>query len=395
MVREARQSGRGHYARARACKRRTCVRRISDHQQHVPEKPAISLFTGAGGLDLGVEQAGYVVRAAIEYDAEACGSLRANFPHTAVLEGDIRRVATQDLLAAAGLRPGEAELLVGGPPCTPFSKSGYWIEQKRRGLDPEASLLEHYVRILDEARPRAFLLENVFALAYSNHNRVWLEFLLESFERLGYAITQDVLLAADYGVPQRRQRLIIVGSLDGPPALPVATHTGPHERRVWEREGRKMHVTAEEAIGDLVDRDDLAEPEEVVAGKYGHLLPEIPPGDNYLHYTAKRGHPEPLFEWRKRYWSFLLKLDPNQPAPTIQAQPGPYVGPFHWQNRRLRICEIKRLQTFPDDYVLCGNRRAAQRQVGNAVPALLARRIAECLYEGRQMQEAPQLAIAA
>lgn len=359
------------------------------------ERPALSLFTGAGGLDLGVEQAGYVVRAAVEYDAEACQSLRANFPHTAVLEGDIRRLSTADLLSAAGLRAGEAELLVGGPPCTPFSKSGYWIEQKRRGLDPEASLLEHYVRILDEARPQTFLLENVFALAYSNHNRVWLEFLLESFDRLGYAFNQDVLLAADYGVPQRRQRLIIVGSLEGPPALPAATHTGPHERRVWERGARSMHVTTEEAIGDLVDRDDLAEPEEVVAGKYGHLLPEIPPGDNYLYYTAKRGHPKPLFEWRKRYWSFLLKLDPNQPAPTIQAQPGPYVGPFHWHNRRLRIAEIKRLQTFPDDYVLCGNRRAAQRQVGNAVPALLARRIAECLYEGRQMEEAPQLAIAA
>lgn len=359
------------------------------------ERPALSLFTGAGGLDLGVEQSGYVVRAAVEYDAEACRSLRANFPHTTVLEGDIRRISTDELLSAAGLRPGEPELLVGGPPCTPFSKSGYWIEQKRRGLDPEASLLEHYVRILDEARPQAFLLENVFALAYSNHNRVWLEFLLESFDRLGYAFNQDVLLAADYGVPQRRQRLIIVGSLEGPPALPIATHTGPHERRVWEQGARAMHVTTEEAIGDLANRDDLAEPEEIVAGKYGHLLADIPPGDNYLYYTAKRGHPKPLFEWRKRYWSFLLKLDPNQPAPTIQAQPGPYVGPFHWHNRRLRIAEIKRLQTFPDDYVLCGNRRAAQRQVGNAVPALLARRIAECLYEGRQMQEAPQLAIAA
>lgn len=336
-----------------------------------------------------------MVRAAVEYDAEACRSLRANFPHTALLEGDIRRVSTQDLLSAAGLRAGEAELLVGGPPCTPFSKSGYWIEQKRRGLDPEASLLEHYVRIVDEARPRAFLLENVFALAYSNHNRVWLEFLLESFERLGYAINRDVLLAADYGVPQRRQRLIIVGSLEGCPALPVPTHTGPHERRVWERGNSLMHVTAEEAIGDLAHRDDLAEPEEVVAGKYGHLLPEIPPGENYLHYTAKRGHPKPLFEWRKRYWSFLLKLDPQQPAPTIQAQPGPYVGPFHWHNRRLRVCEIKRLQTFPDDYVLCGNRRAAQRQVGNAVPPLLARRIAEGLYEGRQIQEEPQIALAA
>jgi DNA (cytosine-5)-methyltransferase 1 len=157
-----------------------------------------------------------------------------------------------------------------------------------------------------------------------------------------------------------------------------------------------MHVTAGDAIADLADRDDLAEPEEVVRGKYGHLLPGIPPGDNYLFYTAKRGHPDPQFEWRKRYWSFLLKLDPEQPSPTIQASPGPYVGPFHWENRRLRVMELKRLQTFPDDFVICGNRRSAQRQLGNAVPPLLARRIAEVLIKGRlRVEPHEQLALAA
>jgi DNA (cytosine-5)-methyltransferase 1 len=357
---------------------------------------AISLFSGAGGLDLGVEQAGFVVRAAVEHDSDACRSLRANFPETAVVEDDIRHVATKDLLAAAKLKSGDFELLVGGPPCTPFSKSGYWIEAKRQGLDPEASLLEHYVRVLDEARPQMFLLENVFALAYANNNRPWLDFLLEAFDRLGYAVTQKTVLAADYGVPQRRQRLILIGSLDGAPAMPDPTHTGPHERRVWDADSRLPHVTTREKIGDLAGRDDLAEPEEVVAGKYGHLLEEIPPGDNYLFYTAKRGHPHPVFGWRKRYWSFLLKLDPDQPAPTIQAQPGPYVGPFHWTNRRLRCLEIKRLQTFPDDFVICGNRRSFQRQVGNAVPPLLGRRIAEVLAEGRLARgQNQQLAIAA
>lgn len=352
--------------------------------------PAISLFSGAGGLDLGVEQAGYQIHAALEFDADACASLQANFPTASIVHGDIRTISTGEILRAGRLRAGEVELLVGGPPCTPFSKSGYWLEHKRRGLDPEASLLEHYVRILDEARPRAFLLENVFALAYANHNRPWLEFLLESFDRLGYHVTQETVLAADYGVPQRRQRLILLGSLDGPPAFPEPTHTGPHERRVWQLGGRDLHVTAGDAIADLVDRDDLAEPEEVVGGKYGHLLPGIPPGDNYLFYTAKRGHPEPRFEWRKRYWSFLLKLDPEQPSPTIQASPGPYVGPFHWENRRLRVMELKRLQSFPDDFVICGNRRSAQRQLGNAVPPLLARRIGEVLAEGRHREEAPQ-----
>lgn len=347
-------------------------------------KSAISLFSGAGGLDLGVEEAGYTVRAAVEFDPDACSSLRANFPNTAVLEADIRQVPTNQILHAAGLRSGEVDLLVGGPPCTPFSKSGYWLEKKRRGLDPQASLLEHYVRVLDEARPQSFMLENVFALAYSNHNRPWLEFLLESFDRLGYGVTQKTVLAADYGVPQRRQRLILTGSLDGAPAFPEPSHTGPHERRVWEQGDRQMHVSTGAAIGDLADREDLAEPEERVAGKYGHLLPHIPPGDNYLFFTAKRGHASPQFGWRSRYWSFLLKLDPEQPSPTIQASPGPYVGPFHWKNRRLRVLELKRLQTFPDDFVIVGNRRSAQRQLGNAVPPLLARKIAELLVADRR-----------
>lgn len=361
----------------------------------VDDPVAISLFSGAGGLDLGVEQAGYTVRVAVECEPDACRSLRRNFSDVEVLQGDMRRYSTEAVLGAAGLRSGEAELLIGGPPCTPFSKSGYWLEHKRRGLDPEASLLEHYIRILDEARPRSFILENVFALAYANHNRDWLELLLESFDRLGYSVRQEVVLAADYGVPQRRQRLILVGSLEGRPAFPLPTHAGPHERRVWAQGEQALHVSTEQAIGDLKDDDSLAEAEEVVGGKYGHLLPEIPPGENYLHYTAKRGHPDPLFEWRKRYWSFLLKLDPAQPSPTIQASPGPYVGPFHWLNRRLRVGELKRLQSFPDDFVICGNRRSAQRQLGNAVPPLLARRIAGAMLTGEEDEAPTQLELVA
>lgn len=359
----------------------------------VGELPAISLFSGCGGLDLGVERAGYEVCVSVEAEADACSTLRANFPGTAVLEGDIRSLPTSEILSAAGVGVGEAELLVGGPPCTPFSKSGYWLEYKRKGLDPNASLLDHYLRVLSEARPRKFLLENVFALAYRNHNAVWLRRLMDTFEDLGYSVERDVLLAADYGVPQRRQRLFIAGSLDGAPGFPEPTHSGPHETRRWDT-SMPTHVTTGDAIGAFADDASLSEPEELVGGKYGHLLPGIPPGDNYLFYTAKRGHPEPIFEWRKRYWSFLLKLDPAQPAPTIQSQPGPYVGPFHWKNRRLRLLEIKRLQTFPDDHVIVGSRRSVQVQVGNAVPPLLAEQIARALREGR-VPSAAQLRLSA
>lgn len=119
--------------------------------------------------------------------------------------------------------------------------------------------------------------------------------------------------------------------------------------------------------------------EEVVRGQWAHLLPRIPPGENYLHFTAERGHPEPLFEWRSRYWSFLLKLSPDKPAPTIQAQPGPNVGPFHWDNRRIRVPELKRLFTYPDDFELVGSRTSIQSQIGNSVPPRLAEQVASTL----------------
>jgi DNA (cytosine-5)-methyltransferase 1 len=343
------------------------------------ELPAISLFSGAGGLDLGAERAGYDIKASVEYDRDAAETLRTNFPKSTVLECDIKTLPAKKILKAAGLRRGEAELLVGGPPCTPFSKSGYWLEYKRKGLDPDASLIDHYLRVLAETMPRRFCLENVYGLAYKNHNAAWLESLLAAARHLDYHVAYRVLLAADYGVPQRRQRLFVLGSRDEMPTFPDPSHSGPHETRTKFDTSLTPHVTAGEAIGDLAKRKDLAEEQESVNGKYGHLLPEIPPGDNYLYFTAKRGHPEPIFEWRKRYWSFLLKLDPKQPAPTIQAQPGPYVGPFHWHNRRLRLPEILRLQTFPDGYAISGTRRSAQIQVGNAVPPLLAEQVARTL----------------
>jgi DNA (cytosine-5)-methyltransferase 1 len=137
------------------------------------------------------------------------------------------------------------------------------------------------------------------------------------------------------------------------------------------------YVTSGQRIGDLEHRDDLAEPDEEVNGRYGALLPAIPPGDNYLFYTEKRGHRDPLFKWRSRYWTFLLKLDPNRPSTTIQSQPGPYIGPFHWDNRRLRLLETKRLMTFPDEYqVVARSRRSWQSQLGNAVPPDLAEIVA-------------------
>jgi DNA (cytosine-5)-methyltransferase 1 len=340
---------------------------------------AISLFSGAGGLDLGVEAAGYRVATAVEHDTDAALTMEKNFHHLAspVIRRDILKVPTREILEHAGLKANQRpDLLVGGPPCTPFSKSGFWLEWKRAGLDPDASLLQAYTRVLADAKPRAFILENVYALTYKNKaSRPAYERLLREIYEAGYSFDAKVLNAADYGVPQVRPRLFIVGVPKGTevPELPEPSHTGMWERRM-SGGGTTPHVTTGQALAGL-----KSEPEhgEVLRGQYSHLLPGIPPGENYLHYTAERGHPAPEFKWRSRYWSFLLKLDPERPSPTIQAQPGPNVGPFHWDNRRLRVGEIKRLFTFPDEFDLVGTRASIQAQLGNAVPPLLAQKVAE------------------
>lgn len=348
---------------------------------------AVSLFTGAGGLDIGVERAGFHIAAALERDPIACETLVSNFASserkkagtdTRVIQRDIEDCSVAEILRTKGVSKGQVDLLIGGPPCTPFSKSGYWIDYKRSGQDPDRFLLDHYVRFARGLKPRAFIMENVHGLAYNNHNRTSLDVLREALADLGYLINEAVLVAAEHGVPQVRQRLFLVGARGVRPELPPKTHGGLYETKASFDQALLPFVVAREAFADL---PDIAEPGEEVGGKYGHLLPEIPPGENYLHFTKERGHPEPLFKWRSRYWTFLLKLNPEKPSSTIQAQPGPYVGPFHWENRRLRIGELKRLQTFPDNYEFAGNRRAAQVQIGNAVPPMLAEQVANALVD--------------
>lgn len=351
------------------------------------KRTAVSLFSGAGGLDVAAEQAGFETCAAVELDPTARATLLANDQwfgrlNEDTLFQDIVDLDFDELLGGAGLDAGETDLLHGGPPCTPFSKSGYWLAYKRAGEDPKASLLDSYVEAVRAIRPRAFLMENVYGLAYNNHNRPIFERFKAAIRSAGYSFDAHVVLAADYGVPQLRQRLICVGVradlLDVPADLwrfdwPKETHDGPHERRADRNGAPLSHMSVREALADLSDEENPFEPEEVVAGTYATELREVPPGDNYLYFTEKRGHPRPRFKWRSRYWSFLLKLHPDRPSPTIQGQPGPWVGPFHWEGRRLRVAEVKRLMTFPDDFVVCGNRRSQQLQLGNAVPPLMGK----------------------
>jgi len=355
----------------------------------------ISLYSGAGGIDYGLEAAGFETRVATDLDADCCRTLTLNRPWP-VLQGSITEISSSRLLAAAGLRRGEADLLAGGPPCQPFSKSGYWASgDSLRLKDPRAVTLTEYFRVLEATLPKAFLLENVEGMAYNKKSEAVdvINGLLEDINRrqgTSYKIRCSVLSAADYGVPQMRSRFIMVGSREGLSfRFPPATHRSPD--CVTTDESLPMYRTAWDALADV----ELQPGESLrMRGKWADLLPSIPEGMNYLHHT-NRGGGQPLFGWRRRYWSFLLKLAKNRPSWTIQAQPGPAIGPFHWSSRLLSARELCRLQTFPDDVLITGGRGAVQRQVGNAVPSLLAevigRAIAEQLLGGAPIQRPPAL----
>jgi len=337
---------------------------------------AISLYSGVGGLDFGFEAAGFRTAVAVEVNPVACATIRLN-RSWAVLEGDIAKISSRQILHAANLKAGEADVLIGGPPCQPFSKAGYWVTGDAGRLgDPRADTLSHYLRVLRDTKPRAFLLENVKGIAF-NRKDEGLRLLLRGVEDLNrqartrYKVHWKVLNAADFGVPQLRERVFLIGSRDGAPfEFPTPRFRDKSAGSLINSE-LEHYRTAWDAIGDLDHPTIPSDESLIVRGKWGELLPSIPEGENYLHHTP-RGKGFPLFGWRTRYWGFLLKLAKARPAWTIQAQPGTAIGPFHWRSRRLSAEELCRLQTFPEGIQFRCGRMDIQKMLGNAVPSLLA-----------------------
>lgn len=353
----------------------------------------ISLYTGAGGLDLGLESAGFEPLACVEMDKEAVATLRHNRPKWPVVHARLKPkgprnfadITPEEVVDQSGESP---DLLAGGPPCQPFSKSGYWHKGDSARLDdPRADTLESYIRTLELSKPRAFLLENVPGLAFNSKSEglSYLRDRIRSINRrcgTAYSFHAARLNAAEYGVPQLRERVFVIGHRDGldfefpapthlkPPPVDM-TDPRPHDPVREAQDGLEPYSTAWDAIGHLDDPaledvDDLR-----VRGKYADLLPTIPEGCNYLFHADKSGKRKSLFGWRTRYWSMLLKLEKSRPSWTLTAQPGPAIGPFHWKSRRLSAAELCALQTFPADYEIVGNNRSAHKQLGNAVPSAL------------------------
>jgi DNA (cytosine-5)-methyltransferase 1 len=336
----------------------------------------LSLFTGAGGLDLGLERAGFEIVGCVEADAACQVTVQANRPQWPLLEpGDIHSHRPSEILAAFGLSSREVTLLAGGPPCQPFSKSGQWRHGAALGMrDPRAETVRAYLNVLEAALPEVMLLENVKGIQ-ATRRRVTekyrgLDVLQSALMRINrrhgtcYEPVPLVLDAADYGVPQHRQRVFVIAARDGLGVTePPATH-GPRADGARRRTQSRFTNTWD-ALWDL---DDPEVGSSLRAqGYWGDLLPSIPEGCNYLHHTA-RGAGEPIFGWRRRYWSFLLKLAKDRPSWTLQAHAGSSTGPFHWRNRPLTGREMARLQCFPDEWAFSGGVSSVRRQLGNAVP---------------------------
>ena len=321
----------------------------------------VSLFSGCGGLDLGFKKAGFHTVLATDVWDVACKTLEANNAADNIICGDIRQLDFTQY-------HNKIDIVIGGPPCPPYSQTRHYLTNMKGGFEDEKAgfAVPEYFRAIKEVRPKAFLFENVDGFTFKTYQEP-MSFLREKSEQLGYNIAYKIVNAANYGVPQTRKRFLCVGLKKelGTFTFPVETHSekGTNGTLKW--------VTCGEVLADS-DNVTKEEKNQRPGSKDYELLVGIPPGKNYLYYTAHEGYPEPKFKWKSRYWTFLLKLTPDRPSWTIQASLSNNQGPFHWRNRFLRISEIKRIQTIDDDYLLCGDLKEQWRQVGNAVPSKLA-----------------------
>lgn len=311
-------------------------------QRRKPTQPRVlSLFSGCGGLDLGFERAGAQTVVCVDNDPEACKTLRHNRPQWNVFEGDIRSYEPD---------VSDIDIVIGGPPCQGFSSAG-----KGNPDDPRNFLWQEYFRIVDAVRPRAMVLENVSALTHGR-NGDHLSGIISALETIGYAFEFGVLNAADFGVPQARRRLIVIGLRDGVPTLPSPTVGTP--------------MTVKEAIGDLENAPH--DPE------FSHVPPKHAPHVAERWNRLAPGEVDPNYR--------RGRLDYDRPSVTIRAgggygPRGNHLAGFHppihpTQPRQLSVREAARLQSFPDDWILRGSKTAQGRQIGNAVPVKLAEAIA-------------------
>lgn len=368
---------------------------------------AIDLFCGAGGLSQGFRDAGYEIPFALDFDEDSCATYRLNHPETEVACASIKDLRPSQIKKLAG---GRVDVVLGGPSCQSFSTAGRrtgWVAEG----DERNDLWEHMFSVVEHLHPKAFLMENVPGMVYWKEGAFGNK-ILKRFTDLGYTVTKEILLAADWGVPQRRRRLFIVGIRNGQEfVFPEPTHMGGWRRdslfELWEKRrqtrGLLPHITLQDAIGDLpaidgsvraggyaVPKDKASPFAQRMRGKSRNvrdhevqhlststamLISHVPSGGTW------RDIPPHLLPDRYRGMrrtdstNLLGRLDWNLPSYTVTTQfnnvtTGCFAHPT--EHRSLSVREGARLQTFPDHYRFVGSVVSRCRQIGNAVPPLLA-----------------------
>ena len=395
---------------------------------------AIDLFCGAGGLSEGFRQAGFNVGFGLDWEEDALGTVALNHPETRTLAADVRDVGAKDMLGLSGFS--EVDVVIGGPSCQGFStqgRRGSWASED----DPRNLLYREFARVVEDLRPEWFVMENVPGLLYFNKGEFGRR-IFGLFDRLGYSTEHKLMLAADYGVPQLRKRLIIVGSRTGQCfPWPRPTRMGAVRRdaiQLWEQ--RRLahfphlapHVSLWEAISDLPPvpagggkevakyrKSPQSDYQRLLRGDQEFLLdhqaPMLPEVHLELIRHVKEGQtwreippellPERFSKIRRTDGTNLFaRPDRQRPSYTIITQfgnvtTGAYTHPT--QNRAFTAREGARIQSFPDHFKFVGNLTSRYKQIGNAVPPLLARVIAERLravMSGEEFSDGDQLRLA-
>ncbi len=355
------------------------------YKEYYSNRDVISLFSGAMGLDIGLEEAGLNVAIGQDFELACVKTMKANGHN--VLGGDIREIKPETLLEMTGLKVGEPFMICGGPPCQPFSTAG-----KRLGInDPRGSLFMDFIRMIDYIKPRFFIMENVKGIVSAPLKHVpaderdgndpeqqlgtVLDVILSEFNKLGYKTVYGILDAVNYGVPQFRERFILIGSRDNEDVfLPVPTHFQMHQ------DPNYRWKTVGEAIKDLEDED----------GECGKLTPErkkylrmVPEGGNWkdLPQEVIREAMGGAYESGGGKVGFYRRLSYAQPSPTITTAPAQKATMLCHpvKDRPLSVHEYARLQQFPERWIFTGTTAAKYKQIGNAVPVGLAKAIGEAV----------------
>lgn len=342
---------------------------------------AISLFSGAMGLDLGIEAAGFDIKVCVEMDHWAAETIRIN-TSIPVIERDINGVSSEDILKVSGLKKENIDLVVGGPPCQAFSTAG-----KQRGFsDIRGGCIIQFIRVVSDLKPKYFILENVRGIlsaklnavpeAYKEYDSIKMEsgsvlkLVLNEFNKLGYRISYALLNAANYGVPEKRERVVMIGHLGDRVPIPAPSHS---ESGAF---GTKKWISLRDSIGDLQGKPMRYIPLRSRMEKYMKLIGE---GENWtkLDPAVAKEAMGKAYVLSGGKTGFLRRLSFDEPAPTLVTSPTmPATQLCHPKELRpLSVEEYARIQQFPDTWIFEGRIESIYKQIGNAVPVGLGKAV--------------------